>query len=237
MRSRARSACRAALLLLCLLVPALVDAAPAGEVTHVSGVCMVRRADGSSKVLALKTPVEQGDVVVTSYNAFVRIKFTDGGEVTLRPNTQLRIDRYHFEPAKAEEDSLVFALLKGGLRTITGLLGKRKEHTYELQTVTATIGIRGTGYGIQFCQGDCQDLRTVDGRVPEDGVHVDVFEGRVVVSNQKGELLLAPGDFAYVAKIDIAPIKVRRGDAVPIPMPSFDAPPPRSGLDSACIVQ
>ena len=106
-------------------------------------------------------------MVVTSYNAFVRLKFTDGGEVTLRPNTQLRIDRYHFEPARPEEDSLVFALLKGGLRTITGLLGKRKEHSYELQTVTATIGIRGTGYGIQFCQGDCQDLRTVDGRVPD----------------------------------------------------------------------
>ena len=145
MRGRARSACRAALLLLWLL-PALAAAAPAGEVTHVSGVSMVRRADGSSKVLAPKTLVEQGDVVVTSYNAYVRIKFTDGGEVTLRPNTQLRIERYHFEPAKPEEDSLVFALLKGGLRTITGLLGKRKEQSYELQTVTATIGIRGTGF-------------------------------------------------------------------------------------------
>jgi hypothetical protein len=235
-RDRARSACSAVLLLLWLL-PALAAAAPAGEVTHVSGVSMVRRVDGSSKALAPKTPVEQGDVVVTSYNAYVRLKFTDGGEVTLRPNTQLRIDRYHFEPAKPEEDSLIFALLKGGLRTITGLLGKRKEQSYELQTVTATIGIRGTGFGVQDCRGDCQDRLTVDGRVPKDGVHVDVFEGRVRVSNPKGELLIAAGDFAFVAGIDVAPVKVPRADAVPMPIPEFDLPPRHSGLDAACMVQ
>ena len=66
---------------------------------------------------------------------------------------------------------------------------------------------------------------------------MDVFEGRVRGRQPKGELLLAAGEFAYVAKIDIAPIKVRRGDAVPMPMPNFDAPPPRSGLDAACLVQ
>ena len=103
--------------------------------------------------------------------------------------------------------------------------------------MTATIGIRGTGFGVQVCQGDCQDLRTVDGRVPADGVHVDVFEGRVLVSNPKGELLLVPGDFAFVANIDVAPVKVQRGDAVPMLIPRFDAPPPRSGLDAACLVQ
>jgi hypothetical protein len=235
-RGRARSACSAALLFLWLL-PTLAAAAPAGEVTHVSGVSMVRRVDGSSKALAPKTPIEQGDVVVTSHNAYVRLKFTDGGEVTLRPNTQLRIERYHFEQTKPDEDSLIFALLKGGLRTITGLLGKRKEQSYELQTVTATIGIRGTRFGLQSCHQDCQDLRTVDGRVPEDGVHVDLIEGRLRIANSKGELLLAAGEYAYVAKIDVAPIKVRRGDAVPMPMPNFDALPPRSGLDAACLVQ
>ena len=69
MRSHCKSAYRALVLLLALL-PALAVAAPAGEVTHVSGVCMVRKADGTSKVLAPKTLVEQGDVVVTAHNAY-----------------------------------------------------------------------------------------------------------------------------------------------------------------------
>jgi hypothetical protein len=220
------------------LLPAPAAAAPAGEVTHVSGASMVRKTDGSSKVLAPRTPVEQGDVVVTSQNAYVRLKFTDGGEVTLRPNTQLRIERYHFEPARPQEDSLVFGLLKGGLRTITGLIGKRKEQSYELETVTATIGVRGTHYGVLVCMlGDCKDLQTVLGRVPADGAHIDVVEGRVRVANLSGELLLAGGDFAYVARVDVLPLKVPRSNAVPMPEPRFDEPPRRSGLDAACIVQ
>lgn len=235
MECRRRFACSAALLL--GLLPALAAAAPAGEVTHVSGVCMVRKADGSSRVLAPKTPVEQGDVVVTSHSAYVRIKFTDGGEVTLRPNTQLRIARYRFEPNKPEDDSLAFGLLKGGLRTITGLIGKRKQQSYELQTTTATVGIRGTGYGGQLCAGDCQDVRDVNGQVPADGLHLDVFEGSIGVVTRKGEVILEQGEFAYVASVDALAVKVPRGQAVPLLVPSFDDAPPGSGLDGACTVQ
>jgi hypothetical protein len=198
---------------------------------------MVRKVDGSSKVLAPKTLVEQGDVVVTSYNAYVRLKFTDGGEVTLRPNTQLRIERYHYEPTKPQEDSLVFGLLKGGLRTITGLIGHRKERTYQLQTTTATVGIRGTGYGGQECHGDCGDQRTVDGNIPPDGLHLDVFDGSISVTTQAGELVVNQGQYAHAASNDRPPVLVPRINAVPMHMPDFDAAPPGSGLDSSCIVQ
>jgi hypothetical protein len=171
-------------------------------------------------------------------NAYVRLKFSDGGEVTLRPNTQLRIARYHFEPDKPQEDSLIFGLLEGGLRTITGFVGKRKERSYELQTTTSTIGVRGTGLGVLSCQaGDCEGLQTVDGQVPKDGTHVDVFEGRVELANQGGTLLVAAGEFACVPSFAVAPIRVPRADAVPMPVPNFDAPPPGSGLGSGCVVR
>lgn len=226
-----------ALVLLAWLLPVLGAAAPAGEATHVAGVCMVRKADGSTKVLAVKTPVEEGDVVVTAGNAYARLKFSDGGEVTLRPNSQLRIARYRFEQSKPEEDSLVFGLLKGGLRTLTGLIGKRKDRSYELQTTTATIGIRGTGYGGQLCQGDCQDLRTVDGQVPPDGLHVDVFQGSISVTSQAAELVVDQGQYAYAAASDVPPVIVPRGDAVVTPIPNLDTRLHGSGADRACLVQ
>ena len=228
MRNRSRPACSAVLLLLWLL-PVLAAAAPAGEVTHVSGVCMVRKADGSSKVLAPKTLVEQGDVVVTSYNAYVRLKFTDGGEVTLRPNTQLRIERYHYEPTKPQEDSLVFGLLKGGLRTITGLIGKRQERTYQLQTTTATVGIRGTEFGLLECHGvECGPYKTVEGNVPRDGLHSDVTEGSIVIATLAGELVVKQGQYAYAARNDALPMLVPRTSAVPINPVIVRRPPLRS---------
>jgi hypothetical protein len=48
---------------------------------------------------------------------------------------------------------------------------------------------------------------------------------------------LKQGEFAYVASIDALAVKVPRGQAVPMPIPSFDAAPPGSGLEGACVVQ
>ncbi|MDX1434446.1 MAG: FecR domain-containing protein, partial [Gammaproteobacteria bacterium] len=39
-----------------------------------------------------------------------------------------------------------FSLLKGGLRTITGAIGKLNRKAYQIRTPVATIGIRGTEY-------------------------------------------------------------------------------------------
>jgi hypothetical protein len=215
----------------------LALAAPAGEVTHVSGVSMVRKSDGTLKALAPKTQVEQGDVLVTAQNAYVRVKFTDGGEITLRPNSQLTIERYGFEPAKPQEDSLLFGLLKGGLRTVTGLIGKRREQSYSVHTLTATIGIRGTDYAAQLCQADCQELRTVEGNIPPDGLHVEVFEGRVGVVNAGVEVIFSQGEHGYVSGANVPPVKVPPGSAIQAPAPKFDAAPVGSGLDESCTVQ
>src|SRR3990170_2668745 len=39
----------------------------------------------------------------------------------------------------------VFGLLRGALRTVTGLIGRVNRDAYLIQTPTATVGIRGTG--------------------------------------------------------------------------------------------
>jgi hypothetical protein len=40
-------------------------AAPAAEVTHLSGILSAKKPDGSSKVLAVRSVVEEGDVLTT----------------------------------------------------------------------------------------------------------------------------------------------------------------------------
>jgi hypothetical protein len=207
-------------------------------VSHTSGPLMARKADGSSKLLAVSSPVEEGDVLVTAQATYARVKFTDGSEVTLRPNSQLRIDGYAFEDAQPQRDSFVASLLKGGLRTVTGLIGKRKSDAYRMQTVTATIGIRGTGYGAQLCQGDCGDLRTVGGKVPPDGLHVDVFDGTISVTNGAGTLLFTRGDFGFVENDRIEPVKVPKEDAIPaFPENGGGQGSGSTGVNTACVVQ
>src|SRR6185437_6714823 len=123
-----------------------------GTVTDISGPMVARRVDGTLRALTAQSAVEQGDTLVTEKGTYARIKFIDNGEITLRPNTQFKIENFSYEAAKPEGDSAIFSLLKGGLRSITGLLGKRNHEKFGLNTPTATIGIRGTIFIAEYVE-------------------------------------------------------------------------------------
>ena len=59
--------------------------------------------------------------------------------VTLRPVTRVRVDGYNFTVDKPAEDNIALRLLRGGFRTVTGLVGKRgSQDAYRIHTTTAT---------------------------------------------------------------------------------------------------
>jgi hypothetical protein len=121
-----------------------------GVVAHLSGPLLDRKADGSVKVLGLKSEVESGDTLVSEKNTYAQIRFVDNSEITLKPGTTFRIENFSYDAGKPEADSAAFNLVKGGLRSITGLLGKRNKEKFSLKTPTATIGIRGTTFIAQY---------------------------------------------------------------------------------------
>jgi FecR protein len=125
-------------------------AAPVGTVVNLSGPLLDRKADGTVKILSQKSTVDSGDTLVSEKDVYARIKFVDNSEITLRPNTQFKIENFSFDEAKPENDNAFFSLVKGGLRSITGLLGKRNRERFGLNTPTATIGIRGTIFIAQY---------------------------------------------------------------------------------------
>jgi hypothetical protein len=123
---------------------------PVGTITDLSGPLLVRKVDGTVKVLSQKSTVDSGDTLVSEKDTYARIKFIDNSEITLRPNTQFKIENFSYDEAKPQGDSAFFSLIKGGLRSITGLLGKRNRDKFGLNTPTATIGIRGTTFVAQY---------------------------------------------------------------------------------------
>lgn len=127
---------------------ALAD--PVGTVTDLSGPLLVRKVDGTVKVLSQKSTVDSGDTLVSEKDTYARIKFIDNSEITLRPNTQFKIENFSYDAGKPQNDNAFFSLIKGGLRSITGLLGKRNRDKFGLNTPTATIGIRGTTFVAQY---------------------------------------------------------------------------------------
>jgi len=121
-----------------------------GVVAHLSGPLLDRKADGSVKVLGLKSEIENGDTLVSEKNTYAQIRFVDNSEITLKPGTTFRVENFNYDAGKPEADSASFDLVKGGLRSITGLLGKRNKEKFSLKTPSATIGIRGTTFIVQY---------------------------------------------------------------------------------------
>ena len=173
-----------------------------GTVVHLSGPLLDRKSDGTVKVLALRSEVESGDTLVSEKNTYAQVRFIDNSEITLRPASTFRIEHFAYESGKPDADSAVFSLIKGGLRSITGLLGKRNKEKFSLKTPSATIGIRGTTFIAQWVEPD----EAAAGLAP--GLHLAVLDGAIVASNNGGTLGFQAGQFGYVPGVNTAPVAV-----------------------------
>ena len=195
-------------------------AGPIGQVTHLSGTLTAKRADGSTKLFSTKSEVQEGDTLSTEQETYARIKFADGAEVVLRPGTQLKVAAYAYDEAKPQSDSIVMNMLKGGLRAVTGLVGRRNRDAVSIATTNATIGIRGTHFGALICQNDCGGVPTATGKPPENGLHLDVADGAIVVRNSAGTQQINSGQFGYVQSANTPPAIVPPQQGIQVTMPT-----------------
>jgi hypothetical protein len=101
--------------------------------------------------------------------------------MTMRPNTRMKIETYEFVQDKPQADSAFFRLIKGGLRTVTGLVGKRGNlDAYRIGTVTATIGVRGSTGTTLYCDPDCKDVVFGGDTLPP-GTHHETYTGSYLI--------------------------------------------------------
>src|SRR5512145_2003867 len=143
-----------------LLVSTVAQAVEtAGAVGYMSGTLVAQRADGTVKVLARKSEILPGDMLITAKDSYAQVKMNDGSQMTLRPNSNLRIEAFQFNKDKPAADNMALRLLKGGFRTVTGMIGKRgNADAYKLRAASATIGIRGTDFTSRLCiTKECKD--------------------------------------------------------------------------------
>lgn len=145
---------------LLLLVTAFFLARPAfgstenGSVLMVKGVVTATSETQLSRTLVKGAAVFSGDVINTAPQSFTVIRMLDNTKLTMRPDTTIAIGEFNLD--KGKEEACV-NLIKGGLRTVTGLIGQRKPEAFLLDTPVASIGIRGTDFVTRICEGElCQ---------------------------------------------------------------------------------
>lgn len=174
----------------------------AGRVLVVAGDVVIVRGD--QRIPAQPgTPVRTGDTVVVGQQSAAQVRFTDDSLMALRAGTSFRVTEYVYAGQEAGgTQRAVFDLLQGGLRTVTGFIGRRDRNDYAVKTRTTTIGIRGTSYTLVDCDNSC---RNADGSAAPDGTYGGVTEGRVSAANNTGEREFGVDSFFYVASINSPP--------------------------------
>ena len=158
--------------------------------------------DAAKKKRAAKVGdhVSEGDNIVTGKDGELHLEMEDGGFISVRPNTKMRIVKYQ---AKGEEsDSAIFGLLQGSFRSVSGWLGKFNRNNYMVRTPTASIGIRGTDHEPHVIPAGSTegDPGTYD-RVHEGGTFIKNAAGRTeVAANQSGFVSHGKADKPRVLK-------------------------------------
>jgi FecR-like protein len=170
------------------LAPAVAAAAPAARVEFTVGSVSATSATGQTRLLVKGADVDSGDTVNTR-DGRVQLRFSDGAYVSLQPQTLFRIDDYRYDGKSDGNERGFFSLLKGGLRTITGLVGRSNKRNYQVSTAVATIGIRGTEYTLAY-------TNSVSG---------SVGEGQIDVCNGGGCQAISSGQSFFVAGNNVKP--------------------------------
>lgn len=140
---------KAGVFVIALMISQLALAKAVGTVTFKTGNATITRADKTVSPVAKNAELNAGDTIETK-DGRVQLSLIDGGKVSLQPNTIYKINKYEFS---GKEDGTEYAfteLIKGGLRTVSGLVGHKNRDRYQLKTTAATIGIRGTEFTVNF---------------------------------------------------------------------------------------
>lgn len=182
---------------------------PVGTILFVHGEVTIISATDETRIAVRGEGVFEGDRIVSAAASSMQIKMVDSGYLAIRPSTEIRIDKYRFE--QTEEDGAETSLIKGGLRSITGTIGKTKKESFKLRTPVATIGIRGTDLEVYYVPTDRQ-------RVLAQGAYLRINSGKGYLQNYAGVQFVSPNQTGFVADKRSAPKLVQ------LPIDFFNQP-------------
>ena len=196
--------------------------AEAGTSLFVYGNVQLKSAQGDLSNLNRGMDFDSGETIITGVNGRAQLQMKDGAIFDLKPDTEFLIEEYVYSPntntvtqaVNVKEDKGFYRLVRGGFRSISGLIGKKNKKNYRVKTPVATIGIRGTDYTVNLCETNCGELGK--------GLYLSVAEGGVVLANDAGTLDIDFGNAAFVSGLTSAPVAIsstatasRSGDDAP----------------------
>lgn len=143
-------------------LPCLVFGDPVGLITACRGQATLIFEDGTRTPARMGAQVFVGQSIETDAQSTLEITFLDRSTLSLAGGAHIIIQDYQFAKGKKPKSSI--KVTRGAFEFLAGEISKVAPENYQIETATATIGIRGSGgYGIAGPQG--LQIRTMAGHV------------------------------------------------------------------------
>ncbi|MGE0745585.1 MAG: tandem-95 repeat protein, partial [Rhodospirillales bacterium] len=156
--------------------------------------------NGVREALHQGDPVYKGDVVATGAGAKLGLVFVDKTTFALSENARMVLDDLVFNPSQPAAGASAFTLLQGAFVAVSGEIAKANPAALRVDTPVATLGVRGTEYGINVVQVGGQTTFALD-------------SGVITVTNSAGSVVIdIPGWATFVSSPTAPP-------TVPGPVP------------------
>lgn len=181
------------LLLCCLawLCPAFVFAQ----------VGIVRTVEGQVSVFSGKQEcaprygldLEEGDAVRTGANAWALLSMMDGARITVRPDSEVRIDSYRYtDGGDAALNRAQLTLVQGALRVASGRIAAGGKAGFSVHAPDASLTLREGDYDF----ASIGPKFAVRGDAPL-GTYGRSYRGEAVMRNPHGEVTLRTNQVGY----------------------------------------
>ena len=165
--------------------PPLKSKPVVARVAKIQGEVIAKNNNKSAKKrrLVMGSPLYSGDYLNSQKQSYAILAFRDGGRITVQAETEYEISDYIYQQ-KNQENKSIHKLITGGMRVLTGHIGKVKKENYKINTPVATIGIRGTGFDLYYTS--------------ESGLYSYVWQGSIDLHNQAGNNILTLSKSSYI---------------------------------------
>lgn len=195
----------------------------AGHIQFLNGNVQSTNSAGQTRVLQKGDAIHESDTVTTARGASAQIKMRDGGYVVIRPDSQLKFDSFIFSGEEDGSEKSFLSLIRGGIRAITGLIGKKNKKNYGITTLQSTIGIRGTDHETVVVEAGSELAA-----VAPVGTYNKVNRGETTITTTKGTISVLPNQMGFTGAADqmpqLQPINLNIFTVVPPPSPQAQTP-------------
>ena len=165
-------------------------AAPIGVVQRPAGDVWIYSRTERARHINAGDAFESGVSISTGARSSVVLRFQDGQTVVLASNATFRVKTFAFNPTEPAKGQILFELVKGGARFVTGSIGESNRGGWQLVTPSANVMVDGTDF---FA-------------VIEQGLYAHVNAGAVTLANSAGTVTLPAGGTAFVAGEAAVPV-------------------------------